>query len=158
MADPEFLRRALCLHRSPENVQDEHFTQQSDFFDPKDIVQVKYELLRRCEVEGCDVASTCPDFGFSRATYYKVQQAFFEGGLPSLMGRRRGRPNPIKITDVVLGYAIAEKAKNPKLAARGMVVAIEARYHVRLSVRMVQYIWQRYGVSKKTQSNGDRSF
>ena len=153
MADPELLRRALCLYRSPENVQDEHFTQQSDFFDPKDIVQVKYELLRRCEVEGHDVASTCSKFGFSRTTYYKVQKAFLKGGLPSLMGQPRGRPGPIKVTDVVLGYTIAEKAKNPKLTAKDMVAALEARHHVRLSVRMVQYIWQRYGVLKKTQSD-----
>jgi len=157
MADPELLRRALCLNRSPESVKDGLFTEQSDFFDPRDIVQVKYEMLRRCEVDGKDVAPTCLDFGFSRTTYYKVQQAFLEGGLPSLMGRPRGRPNPIKVTDVVLGFTIAEKAKTPKLTAKDMVAAINARYHVRLSVRMVQYIWQRYSVSKKTQSDRDRS-
>ena len=153
MADPELLRRALCLHRSPESVKDETFIEQSDFFDPRDIVQVKYELLRRCEVDSKDVASTCLDFGFSRTTYYKVQQAFLRGGLPSLMGRPRGRPNPVKVTDVVLGYTIAEKAKNPKLTAKDMVAALDVRYHQRLSVRMVQYIWQRYNVSKKTQSD-----
>jgi hypothetical protein len=153
MADSELLRRALCLNRFPETVKDETFIKQSDFFDPRDIVQVKYELLRRCEVDGKDVASACIDFGFSRTTYYKVQQAFLRGGLPSLMGRPRGRPNPIKVTDVVLGFTIAEKAKNPKLTAKDMVAAIYARYHLRLSVRMVQYIWHRYNVSKKTQSD-----
>ncbi len=154
MADPELLRSALCLHRSPESVKDETFIEQSDFFDPKDIVQVKYELLRRCEVDGRDVAATCLDFGFSRTTYYKVQQAFLSGGMPSLMGRQRGRPKPIKVTDVVLGYTIAEKAKNPKLTAKDMAAALDARYHVHLSERMVQYLWQRYGVSKKTLSDG----
>jgi len=153
MADPELLQRALCLHRSPESVKDERFTQQSDFFDTRDIVQVKYELLRRCEVDGCDVASTCPDFGFSRTTYYNVQQAFLSGGMPSLMGRPRGRPNPVKVTDFVLGYTIAEKAKNPKLTAKDMAAALDARFHVHLSERMVQYIWKRYDVSKKTQSD-----
>ena len=39
MADPDLLRRTRCLHRTPERVQDERFTQQTDFFDPKDIVQ-----------------------------------------------------------------------------------------------------------------------
>jgi hypothetical protein len=150
MADPELLRRTLCLNRSPESVKDESFIGRSDFFDNRDIVQVKYELLRRCEVDGKDVASTCIDFGFSRTTYYKVQQAFLKGGLPSLMGRPRGRPNPTKVSDIVLGFAIAEKAKNPKLTAKDMVASISARYHIRLSVRMVQYIWQRYNLSKKT--------
>jgi hypothetical protein len=158
MADPDLLRRARCLHRTPERVQDERFTQQPDFFDPKDIVQVKYELLRRCKVEGRDVASICLDFGFSRTTYYKVQQAFLGGGLPALMGQPRGRLKPIKVTDVVRGDLIAEKAKNPKLSAREMVLALKERYHVQLSERMIQYVWQRYGMLKKTKPNGDRSF
>ena len=81
MADPDFLLRTRCLHRTPERVQDDRFTQQTVFFDPKDIVQVKYELLRSCQVERRDVASACLDFGFSRTTYYKVQQAFLGGGL-----------------------------------------------------------------------------
>jgi len=158
MADPDLLQRARCLHRTPERVQDARFIQETDFFDPKDIVQVKYELLRRCEVEGHDVSSTCLDFGFSRTTYYKVQQAFLWGGLPALMGQKRGRLKPVKVTDVVRGYLIAEKAKNPKLSAREMVEALKERYHVQLTDRMIQYVWQRYGVIKKTKPNGDRSF
>lgn len=158
MADPDLLRRTRCLHRTPERVQDERFTQETDFFDPKDIVQVKYELLRSCEVERRDVAPTCIDFGFSRTTYYKVQQAFLGGGLPALMGQPRGRLKPIKVTDVVRGDLIAEKAKNPKLSAREMVLALKERYHVQLSERMIQYVWQRYGMLKKTKPNGDRSF
>jgi hypothetical protein len=149
MADPDFLRRTRCLHRTPERVQDERFTQHTDFFDPKDIVQVKYELLRSCEVEGRDVASSCIDFGFSRTTYYKVQQAFLDGGLAALMGQPRGRLKPIKVTDVVRGYLIAEKAKNSKLSAREMIATLKERYHVQLSERMIQYVWQRYGVFKK---------
>ena len=149
MADPDFLLRTRCLHRTPERVQDDRFTQQTDFFDPKDIVQVKYELLRTCQVERRDVASACLDFGFSRTTYYKVQQAFLEGGLPALMGRPRGRLKPIKVTDVVRGYLIAEKAKNSKLSAREMVETLKKRYHVQLSERMIQYVWERYGVFAK---------
>lgn len=149
MADSVFLRRARCLHPTPERVRDERFLEQRDFFDPKDIVQVKYELIRRCQIEGDDVASACLEFGFSRTTYYKVLQAFLGGGLPALMGQPRGRLKPIKVTDIVRGYLIAEKAKNPKLSAREMVSALQERYHVQLSERMIQYVWQRYGVVKK---------
>ena len=149
MADPDFLRRARCLHLTPERVQDGRFIEQPDFFDQKDIVQVKYELLRRCKVEGHDVAPTCLNFGFSRTTYYKVQQAFLDGGLPALMGQPRGRLKPIKVTDAVRGYVISEKAKDPKLSARHMVAALKERYNVRLSERMIQYVWQRYGMFKK---------
>ena len=40
------LRRHGCLHRHPERVRDERFINH-EFFDPEDLVQVKYEMLRR---------------------------------------------------------------------------------------------------------------
>jgi hypothetical protein len=149
VADPELLRRTRCLHPFPERVQDQRFVEQCDFFDANDIVQVKYEMLRRCTVEGHEVASTSMDFGFSRTTYYKVQDAFLSGGLPALMGQQRGRLKPIKVTDLVRGYLIAEKAKNPKLSARQMAIDLKQRYQVELSERMIQHIWQRSAVAKK---------
>ena len=151
MADTNFLQQARCLHLTPEKVHDERFQEEGGFFDPKDIVQVKYELVRSCEVEGSDVASACMRFGFSRTTYYKVYEAFIQGGIPSLMGRPRGRPQPIKLNEIVLGYLIAEKAKNPKLSASEMVTNVMNRYNVQISVRMIQHVWQHYGVSKKNK-------
>jgi len=150
MADTNFLQRARCLHPAPEKVHNERFQEENGFFDPKDIVQVKYELLRSCEVEGSDIASASASFGFSRTTYYKVYEAFLHGGIPSLMGRPRGRPQPIKLNEIVLGYLIAEKAKNPKLAASKIVAQVMGRYHVQISERMIQHVWQYYGVSKKS--------
>ena len=149
MADPDLLKRARCLNQQSERVQDQYFTQQPEFFDAKDLVQVKYELLRRCEVEGKEVASTCHDFGLSRTTYYKVQQAFYKGGLPQLMGKPRGRQNPIKLTETVQGFLIAEKARNKKLTAKEMAKMLKERYQVELTERMIQYVWQHYGMVKK---------
>lgn len=149
MADPELLQRAKCLHQKPERVHDQLFIEQPEFFDPKDIVQVKYELLRRCEVERKDVVSTCNDFGFSRTTYYNVLQAFYKGGLPHLMGKARGRQKPIKLTEAVRGFLIAEKARNNKISAREMAKMLQQRYQVELTERMIQYVWQNYGMVKK---------
>ena len=149
MADPDLLKRAKCLNLEPERVQDPNFIQQTDFFDPKDIVQVKYEFLRRCEVEKKEVASTCHDFGFSRTTYYNVQRAFYNGGLPQLMGKPRGRQKPIKLTETVLGFLIAEKARNNNLAAKEMAKRLKERHQVDLTERMIQYVWQHYGMVKK---------
>ena len=50
----------------------------------------------------------------------------------------------------VLGYLIAEKAMNPKLSASKMVTDLMNRYNVQISVRMIQHVWQHYGVSKKS--------
>lgn len=149
MADPELLKRAKSLNQQPERIQDEYFLKQPEFFDPHDMIQVKYELLRRCAIEGRKVASTCQDFGFSRTTYYKVQEDFYQGGLPHLMGKQRGRQNPIKVNETIRGFLIAEKAKNKKLTAREMVEMLKQRHNVQLTERMIQYVWQHYGMVKK---------
>ena len=58
MADQDPKLRTLqqqgSLNPRPEAVRDERFIQ-DDFFDPRDLVQVKYEMLRRVETEGLPV-------------------------------------------------------------------------------------------------------
>ena len=51
------------LNRKPEAVLDEQFAT-GDFFDARDIVQVKYEMLRRV-ANGQSIAETIRAFGFS---------------------------------------------------------------------------------------------
>src|SRR5215510_1647677 len=59
------LQEQASLNPRPQAVTDPLF-HQSDFFDPRDLVQVKYEMLRRVRVEGRSVRQACLDFGFSR--------------------------------------------------------------------------------------------
>jgi hypothetical protein len=46
------------LNPSPERVTDELF---QEFFDPRDLVQVKYEMLRRVQTEGQPVGRSAID-------------------------------------------------------------------------------------------------
>jgi len=155
MASEEFLARARGLNLTPERVLDARFLEEDGFFDPKDLVQVRYELLRLSQVEEVEVTEACRRFGFSRTTYYKVAEAFARGGVAGLVGQRRGRPGPIKMTSEVLGYVLSEKVLHPELLAREMVEQVKARYGKSVSVRMIQHVWQ-YGLSsKKTRPSGD---
>ena len=54
--------------------------QDSEFFDPHDIVQVKYEMLRRVSVENASVTQSSEEYGVSRPTYYQAKADFDEGG------------------------------------------------------------------------------
>ena len=67
------------LNPSPEKVRDPKF-QESEFFDPRDIVQVKYEMLRRVSVENAPVTDAAEEYGVSRPTYYQAQANFDEQG------------------------------------------------------------------------------
>ena len=85
------------LNLRAEAVLDPAFAH-SDFFDPRDLVQVKYEMLRRVRTEGQPVADTASLFGVSRPTFYKAQTDFERCGLVGLLPAKRGPHGPHKIT------------------------------------------------------------
>ena len=83
------LRQQGSLNPHPDGVTDELFLTHS-FFDARDLVQVKYEMLRRVESDGQPVSRSAAAFSFSRPSFYQAQAAFQQGGLPALMPHKRG--------------------------------------------------------------------
>src|SRR5687767_6868257 len=61
----EALREEGTLNPTPDEVHDPKF-EQNEFFDPHDIVQVKYEMLRRVSVENASVSAATEEYGVSR--------------------------------------------------------------------------------------------
>jgi hypothetical protein len=55
----ENMQQEACLHPHPEQVTDELFLTH-EFFDPRNLVQVKYETLRRVQGEGQAGWATAP--------------------------------------------------------------------------------------------------
>jgi transposase len=104
MADEKLkaLRQAHSLHPHPEQVRDPLFTSGSPFFDPRDLVQVKYELLRRVQVEGDSVAHATGLFALSRPTFYAAQAALERSGLVGLMPEPTGPRHGHKLTEEIV--------------------------------------------------------
>ena len=75
------------------------------FFDPRDRVQVKYEMLRRHRVDGRAVSHVAEAFGISRQAYYVAEQDFQQQGIPGLLPRPRGPRRNHKCTEEVLDFA-----------------------------------------------------
>lgn len=98
--------KALCqshtLHPHPDQVRDPLFTTGSPFFDPRDLVQVKYELLRRVQVEGDSVAHAAAQFALSRQTFYATQAAWERAGLAGLVPEPTGPRQGHKLTEEVV--------------------------------------------------------
>jgi hypothetical protein len=65
------------LNPHPNAVTDPVF-QTGDFFDRDDLVQVKYEMLRRVTVDKQSVTQSATAFGFSRPTYYQAEADFMK--------------------------------------------------------------------------------
>jgi transposase len=96
------LRQTHTLHPHPEGVRDPLFTSDSPFFDPRDLVQVKYELLRRVRVDGYSVASACSLFALSRPTFYAAKAAWEETGVAGLLPEPTGPRRAHKLTEQIL--------------------------------------------------------
>src|SRR5260370_39956219 len=86
----EALRQHGSLNPRPEGVRHELF-RTNEFFDPDDLVQVKYEMLRQVLVERASVTKAAADLGLSRPSFYEAQEVFEESCLLGLFPERRGR-------------------------------------------------------------------
>lgn len=125
------LRAQGALHPHPERVEDEQF-RAHEFFDPRDRVQVKYEMLRRHRVEGRPVRMVVALFGVSRQAYYKTDAAFKAQGLPGLEPRRRGPKRAHKFTDEILDFIVKWRAGEAGETGENAVEAVRRRFGVSL--------------------------
>ena len=125
------LREHGAMHPKPDRVHDPIF-RNSEFFDPRDLVLVKYEMLRRVRVEHRPVNEVAKAFGFSRVAFYQAMAAFQREGLPGLLPRRRGPKGANKLTDTVLEFIDQQRAADSSLRAPELARIV--RQHLGLSV------------------------
>jgi transposase len=110
------LQQHACLHLHPEQVTAELF-QNSEFFDPRDLVLVKYEMLRSVHVDVCSVTEAAQRFGFSRPGFYQIRAALQQHGMPGLIPEKPGPRTAHKLNDEVLAVIDGLLADNPKLTS-----------------------------------------
>jgi transposase len=108
-------------------IQDPAFVD-SDFFDPHDLIQVRYEMLRRVRTEGQSITKATTLFGVSRPTFYKLQSDFTRSGLVGLLPAKRGPRGPRKITPDVLRFIEEAAASEEKLDAQHLAARIAQRF------------------------------
>jgi transposase len=131
------LREHGTLNARASEVKDPLF-QNSDFFDPQDLVLVKYEMLRRVRVEGSSVAAAAKAFGFSRVAFYQAMAAFQKEGLPGLLPRRRGPKAANKLTDAVLEFIDRQRAGDSNLRVPQLAVILRRRLHLAVHPRSIE--------------------
>jgi transposase len=128
-SDPkaQALRRQGTLYPHPEKVVDPLFAQH-DFFDPRDGLQVKYEMLRRVQAEGKSVTQTAAAFGLSRPAFYQAQVAFQTKGLAGLIPRKRGPRRAHKLTEESLAFVEELRGKPDLLSIPALVQRLRDRF------------------------------
>jgi transposase len=133
-------------------VRDEQFGD-SEFLDARDLVQVKYEMVRRVRVEGNRVSRSAADFGFSRPAFYEAAAAIDAGGLAALVPARPGPRRAHKLTEEVVIFAQDRLQTDTALRASDLVEAIEERFGIRVHPRSVERALAR---AARPKSGGNR--
>jgi transposase len=133
----ERLKQQGGLNRHPERVRAPWFASDR-FFDARDLVQVKYEMLRQVRVEGAEKTHAAALFGVSRPTFYQAEAAFAREGLAGLLPKPRGPKTAHKLTPEVMAFIEARMAGDAPPGARALAREIRAELGLVVHPRSIE--------------------
>lgn len=131
------LLEAGTLNAFPEKVSDPKF-HGSEFFDPRDVVQVRYEMLRRVSAENVSVTDATQEYGVSRPTYYQARASFDEAGVAGLVPKKRGPRGPHKLQGKILAFVEKRHIPGEAFRAREMAKLIREEFSVEVHPRTIE--------------------
>jgi transposase len=131
------LREEGTLNLTPEKVSDPKF-REGEFFDPRDAVQVKYEMLRRVSIDSAAVSDAADEYGVSRPTYYQAKANFDQAGIAGLVPKKRGPQGPHKIHGEVLAFVRAQFVPGEPIRARELARLIRQEFHIDVHPRTIE--------------------
>jgi len=133
----DVLREEGVFNPASEKVLDPKF-RESEFFDPRDVVQVKYEMLRRATVEKASVTGVAQEYGVSRPTYYQAKANLEEAGIAGLVPKKPGPRGPHKIQGEVLAFLKQRLAPGEPIRARKLAKLIQQEFGVEVHPRTIE--------------------
>jgi transposase len=131
------LTRTGTLNTHAAAVSDTLF-KENPFFDPKDLLQVRYEMLRRHSIDGQSIVEVANNFGVSRPTVYQAQLAFEKAGLSGLLPKRRGPKEGHKLSDEVIDYVRSLRAADASLTIVDCIQAVQAKFSIKVHRRSLE--------------------
>lgn len=146
----EALREQRSLNPRAGEVTEAEFAG-SEFFDPRDVVQVKYEMVRRVRVEGEPVGATAKAFGFSRPSFYEASATLDEEGLAGLVPERPGPRRAHKLNDEIVAFVQDRLAADTSLRPRDLVDPIAERFGISVHARSIERALAR---ARRSKSDG----
>lgn len=148
------LEKTYTLNTHPERVSDLLFTTGEPFFDPHDLVQVKYEMLRRVHYDGHAVNATAAAFGFSRPSFYAAQTAWKNAGFAGLIPARPGPRVGHKLTPEIVAFLRKYQLQHPRVSATRLVELLNEQFQLQVHPRSIERALARHA---KEVNDGDTS-
>lgn len=144
MGKVEILKANGTYNKRHNSVKKPEFMEDG-FYDPMDVVQVKYEMLRDAEDSGRPIGAVAGEFGFSRTAYYNIKESFENSGMSSLVPEKPGPRRPRKLTEALQEFIDEYVDSHPGASATAIAEAIESERGETISKRTVE----RYAAKKK---------
>jgi transposase len=129
---------------APDKVRDPKF-RTGEFFDPRDVVQVKYELLRRVSIDKVSVTEASGEYGVSRPTYYQAKAGFDMAGIAGLVPAKPGPRGPSKVDDDVLAFLRGRVVTGEPLRARELARLVRDELDIELHPRTIERVLKKTG-------------
>ncbi|WP_318868281.1 helix-turn-helix domain-containing protein [Sinorhizobium meliloti] len=134
------------FNSTPEKVRDPKF-RGSEFFDPHDAVQVKYEMLRRVSIDKVSVTEASDEYGVSRPTYCQAKVNFDMAGIAGLVPTKPGPRGPHKIDDKVVAFLQAHLAPGEPVRARELAELLRQELDIELHPRSIERVLKKRQVN-----------
>lgn len=125
------------LNPYPDKVTDVQF-KTNVFFDANDLVQVKYEMLRRVHHDSWSVTKTSKEFGLSRPVFYQTMMAFEKSGLSGILPQKRGPKQAHKLSKEIIAFIQKQRAYDTKIHVASLAESIEEYFGVTLHKRSLE--------------------
>jgi transposase len=136
LSKQEILKKRRCLNPKPKQLKDELFEKYT-FFDSNDLIQAKYEMIRRVNEDGWSIRKAAKTFGFSRPSFYEAKKAFEKQGITGLIPKKRGPKEPHKLSREVIEYLEELECQTPKLKAQTLTDQIKEKFEVKINTRSI---------------------
>ncbi len=143
------LKKYGCLNKSPDKVKEALF-KENDFFDPYDLLQVKYEMLRKVSRNKKSIREATKAFGFSRPSFYKANQSFEKDGLTGLISKKTGPQKASKLNDKIMIFINELIKTNTGIRAPKIAEKIFNEFRIKVHPRSIERAISR---QKKTRDD-----
>jgi hypothetical protein len=131
------LRQSGTLNPNSLNVIHPLF-RDSEFFDPDDLLQAKYEMLRQVRVDRQPVSQTAREFGFSRPSFYQAQFTFEQGGVAGLLPHKRGPKSGHKLTGRIMQFVAERRVAQPELSFAQLAQLVNQNFGLQVHPRSIE--------------------
>ena len=131
----DFLKHTDSLNKQSSKVKDPLFSENA-FFDPCDLIQVKYEMLRRVSHEGKTITNTTKEFGFSRPSFYEAKETLKKKGLSGLIPKKKGPRRAHKLDEKIMEFVMVKAGEG--LKSKDLSEAIEKKFQITVHPRSIE--------------------